>query len=96
MSGNDAAERAAMAHSDACPTEHHLLRDCSSCGRSINRLSESYVVVAPSWKRCNDLLCYDCFSLTMRSAQVVIKALNEGAQVWIMDRLGVSTEVKPK
>ena len=62
-----------------CPVNHAMLRQCNSCGEPVNRMQDRHVVVTPSWKRCNDVLCYACFQLIMQSAEVVVRALVEGA-----------------
>jgi hypothetical protein len=64
-----------------CPEEHLLLRGCTACGTPINRAISQYVTVSPSWRRCNDLLCRECWSTIMRAADVVIGAALAGEQI---------------
>lgn len=71
-----------------CPGRGKLLRDCSSCGHRVNRVSDPHVIVMPTWKRCNDLLCRECFSLIMRSAATVIQASQRGAVLYVQEPLG--------
>lgn len=73
---------------DNCPGRGKLLRECTACGAAINKVSDPYVIVSPSWKRCNDILCRPCFALTMRSAAVVIRASQRGAVLYVQEPMG--------
>lgn len=50
-----------------CPDNIRLLRRCNACNESVNRLSDEHVIVAASWRRCNEVLCRACW-LTMAIA----------------------------
>lgn len=71
-----------------CRGRGKILRDCNACGAQVNRAADQYVIVSPTWKRCNDLICRACFSTIMTAAGVVIAAGQRGAELYVQDPLG--------
>lgn len=58
-----------------CPENIRLLRSCSVCHAAINRLTDRHCVVTPSWQRCNDIVCADCWLLLLRAMAVAVAAV---------------------
>jgi hypothetical protein len=72
-----------------CPEQGKLLRHCAACTKSINTISDSHVKVVPTWKRCSHVLCSSCWAHILRSAELVIKADQRGARVWVEEPLNL-------
>jgi hypothetical protein len=73
-----------------CIGRGQLLRDCSACKRQVNRAADAYVIISPTWKRCNDLICRECFYTILGSAQVVLESTLRGTDQYLQERFGTS------
>jgi hypothetical protein len=58
-----------------CPENSSLMRFCEVCRQPVNRLCDDHVIIAASWRRCNNIFCRECYSEMMRYAKAGLESV---------------------